>query len=168
MRRTENFPLAYLITFRTYGTWLHGDERGSVDRWRNTYGSPTIPPSNSWRSTKLHRMNRDPVRLDGPLRRAVDASVRDTCRIREWQLHALNVRTNHVHAVVTAERDPSDVLTALKANATRQLREAGVWNDGDGPWSQGGSKRYLWTTRSLALAVAYVVDGQGGPIPDFV
>ena len=24
----NEFPLAYLITFRTYGTWLHGDERG--------------------------------------------------------------------------------------------------------------------------------------------
>ena len=23
-------PLAYLITFRSYGTWLHGDERGST------------------------------------------------------------------------------------------------------------------------------------------
>jgi hypothetical protein len=26
-RWEENtFPLAYLLTFRTYGTWLHGDE----------------------------------------------------------------------------------------------------------------------------------------------
>ena len=25
-------PLAYLITIRSYGTWLHGDERGSMDR----------------------------------------------------------------------------------------------------------------------------------------
>src|ERR1043166_8794893 len=27
-----NFPLAYLITVRCYGTWLHGDDRLSVDR----------------------------------------------------------------------------------------------------------------------------------------
>jgi len=26
---------AYLITFTTYGTWVHGDERGSVDREHN-------------------------------------------------------------------------------------------------------------------------------------
>ena len=25
-------PLAYFITFTCYGNWLHGDERGSVDR----------------------------------------------------------------------------------------------------------------------------------------
>jgi hypothetical protein len=31
----NTFPLAYLITLRTFGTWLHGDERGSVSRKRN-------------------------------------------------------------------------------------------------------------------------------------
>jgi hypothetical protein len=25
-------PLAYFISFRTYGTWLIGDSRGSIDR----------------------------------------------------------------------------------------------------------------------------------------
>jgi hypothetical protein len=40
--RTE--PLAFLITFRSYGTWLHGDERGSIDRRRyHTYGTPVMP-----------------------------------------------------------------------------------------------------------------------------
>jgi hypothetical protein len=32
-------PLAYFITFRAYGTWLHGDKRGSVDRHNNRYGA---------------------------------------------------------------------------------------------------------------------------------
>ena len=38
----DNIPLAYFITFRAYGTWLHGDERGSVDRLHNTFGSPSL------------------------------------------------------------------------------------------------------------------------------
>jgi hypothetical protein len=33
-------PIGYLITFRSYGTWLHGDERGSVDRNHRAYGTP--------------------------------------------------------------------------------------------------------------------------------
>jgi len=37
-------PLAYLITFRCHGTWLPGDERGSVDRFHNRYKSPYIEP----------------------------------------------------------------------------------------------------------------------------
>jgi hypothetical protein len=41
-------PLAYFISFRTYGTWLHGDERSSTDRFHNQYGSPFIPPNEKW------------------------------------------------------------------------------------------------------------------------
>jgi hypothetical protein len=33
----NEFPLAYFISFRTYGTWLHGDERGSVNRKQIDY-----------------------------------------------------------------------------------------------------------------------------------
>ncbi|HEX9659180.1 MAG TPA: hypothetical protein VGA18_02730, partial [Rhodothermales bacterium] len=35
-------PLAYLITFTTYGTWLHGDERGSVDPGHSIPGTPPL------------------------------------------------------------------------------------------------------------------------------
>jgi hypothetical protein len=38
----ERIPLGYLITFRSYGTWLHG-RGGSVDRFHNTYGTPKLP-----------------------------------------------------------------------------------------------------------------------------
>jgi hypothetical protein len=43
--RNEHIPLAYLITFRAYGTWLHGDKRGSVNRFHNRFGTPFIAPS---------------------------------------------------------------------------------------------------------------------------
>jgi hypothetical protein len=36
----NEFPLAYLITFRCYGTWVHGDDRGSMDRKHNIYRTP--------------------------------------------------------------------------------------------------------------------------------
>jgi len=39
------FPLAYFVSFRTYGTLLHGDERGSVDRKQNKYWTPRIAPN---------------------------------------------------------------------------------------------------------------------------
>jgi len=40
-------PLGYLITCRTYGTWLHGDARGSVDRDHNVYGTPMRDPNSA-------------------------------------------------------------------------------------------------------------------------
>ena len=33
-------PAGHFLTFRTYGTWLHGDARGSVDRFHNVPGEP--------------------------------------------------------------------------------------------------------------------------------
>jgi len=41
----RDIPLAYFITFRTYGTWLHGDERGSIDRYHNRYKGPKVEPN---------------------------------------------------------------------------------------------------------------------------
>ena len=39
----NDFPLAYLLTLRTYATWLHGDDRQSVDRnGNNIYGRPDL------------------------------------------------------------------------------------------------------------------------------
>jgi hypothetical protein len=38
-------PLAYFITFHTYGTWLPGDGRGSVDAHHRAYGAPLVGPS---------------------------------------------------------------------------------------------------------------------------
>ena len=35
----DHTPTAYLITFRSYGTWPHGDNRGSVDRFHKGYGN---------------------------------------------------------------------------------------------------------------------------------
>ena len=32
--QSEHIPFSYLITFRAYGTWLHG-RQGSVDRLHN-------------------------------------------------------------------------------------------------------------------------------------
>jgi len=43
MWNDTDIPLAYFISFRAYGTWLHGDKRGSIDRFNNRYRSPYIP-----------------------------------------------------------------------------------------------------------------------------
>jgi REP element-mobilizing transposase RayT len=161
----SRFPLAYFITFRSYGTWLHGDARGSVDRHRNRYGSPRIPERPPWLGVNAGLLKHPPVTLDAARRTAVEAAVRETCDIREWRLRACNVRTNHVHAVVTARCEPEKVMTALKANATRFMREAGCWTGDYSPWAEGGSKRYLWTEASVQNAVVYVVEGQGDVLP---
>src|SRR4030095_14241451 len=161
----DRVPLAYHITFRAYGTWLHGDSRGSVDRYHNRYGDPLIPPNPAWRRYNEQRLKRPPVALTKKRRAAIESAIRETCKIRKWQLWATNIRTNYVHSVVTADCDPEIVLNALKANATRKMREAGCWRSGKTPWVRKGSKKRLWTERALMAVIDYVLYDQGLPLP---
>ena len=168
MWNDTEIPLGYLITFRCYGTWLHGDTRGSIDRFHNRYKSSYIPPNKRWHERNAHVLVGRPVLLGAFQRKSVENAIRETCRFRTWHLHALNVRTNHIHIVVSiGSIKPERALSAFKANATRQMREDGAWQNESSPWAEKGSKRYLWTEQSIAKAMAYVINGQGDDLPDF-
>src|SRR2546425_2954979 len=118
----DHAPLGYLITFRSYGTWLHGDTRGSIDRFHNRYRSQYIEPNQKWDRHNVQILEGEPVVLDGSQRHAVDRAIRETCTFRKWHLHALSVRTNHVHVVTAIGLIPPErALSAFKANATRQM-----------------------------------------------
>src|SRR6267143_1071353 len=107
-----------------------------------------------------------PLILRARHRKSIEAAIRETCNIRNWLLQAINVRTNHIHTVVSANRKAGLVLNAFKANATRQLRQDGLWPYRFSPWADKGSKRKLRNERSVARAIDYVVDGQGDDLPD--
>ena len=105
--------------------------------------------------------------LDIEQRGSVDNAIREVCEHRRWLLHAINVRTNHVHVVVSiGETKPGHALNALKAYATRRMRQDGNWKEEHSPWADKGSNRYLWNERSLALAIDYVINGQGDELPE--
>jgi REP element-mobilizing transposase RayT len=161
----SRIPLAYLITFRCYGTWLHGDGRGSVDRERNDYGTPFLPRDETRERAERLRLKHAPVELDGARRSVVEATLQEVCAHRGWVLRAFNVRTNHVHSIVTAACKPEKVRDTFKAYATRCMREAGVWKRSTTPWAEQGSGRYLWTEQSVARAIDYVLHQQGDALP---
>ncbi|HBB94764.1 MAG TPA: hypothetical protein DC054_05180 [Blastocatellia bacterium] len=160
----DHTPLGYLITFRTYGTWLHGDHRGSVDRHNNRYGAPLIAPNQKWLAHNETRLKSAPVKLTKKQRALIKESIERTCDVRGWRLYKTNVRTNHVHAVVGAACGPGRVLNALKSHATRDLRRCNQWSLSNSPWADRGSKRYLWTDTDLQNAIDYVELDQGDPI----
>jgi REP element-mobilizing transposase RayT len=167
MARTFEFndiPFGFLISFRGHGTWLHGDKRGSVDRFHNKHGSPFIPRNDKWKKHNRRMLKLPPVKLRSPLRPLVEEAIRETCKIRKWDFWTTNVRTNHVHTVVSASCKPAVILSAFKANATRKLREVGLWRSSRSPWADRGSKKYLWTEEDLMNAIAYVEYEQGEPL----
>jgi len=166
---TNELPLAYLITIRCYGTWLHGDERGSMDRCENhRYGSPKIAPNKARQRSEASQLKYPPVKLGDPQRTVIEAAIREVCDNRGYQLHAVNARTNHVHSVVAAACKTEPVMNTFKAYATRHLREKGLIQSEVKPWSRHGSTRYLWKSRHVELAIDYVINGQeGDEPPDF-
>ena len=155
-------PLAYLLTWTTYGTWLPGDERWWVKEKKGHQ-----PPDFARRHEARRKMREAPCTLSEDQRKVVEETIRKHCEIRGWHLHVVNCRTNHVHAVVTAPVSPAVVMEQFKAWGTRKLKERQqtVLNLPAGQirlnwWTEDGSKRYLNDLASLDAAILYVRDGQ--------
>lgn len=154
--------LAYLLTWTCHGTWLHGDPRGSVDDEHNTWGTPVLAFDAARFEEMERRMRGGEVVLSPPMRAIVTLAIRDHCDVRGWKLHAVNVRTNHAHVVVSGEHEPEQILGQLKSWGTRRLRVAKAIGATHRPWTNGGSTRYLWDLLSLQAAIRYVREGQSG------
>ena len=167
MWNDTNEPIAYLITFRTYGTWLHGDERGSIDKYHNKFDGPRAVTSREREDVHRGRLKSPPFLLDARSRHVVKKSIQEVCSFRDWSLLALEVRPNHVHAVNAANAPSAKMLNDFKAYATRRLRENGCWTFAHSPWVDKGSRRMLWTPELVATAVDYVLNRQGELLPEF-
>jgi REP element-mobilizing transposase RayT len=158
-------PLAFFITFTTYGTRLHGDERGSVDRDHNEYGMPHVRPDEFRQLKREADLSQSALKLDAKLRGAAAFAIRDHCKKRGWELHALNVRTNHIHLVVRCNVAPDRALTEFKAYATREMRKGGAIAKDRKVWTRGGSKRWLWKAKHVQRACWYTEHAQGPELP---
>ena len=154
---------AYLITFTTYGTWLHGDERGSVDLEHNMPGTPVLVEDPQRTEEERELQTGDSITLNEVERRLVADAIREVCAHRQWTLHAANVRSNHVHVVVEANDTPEKVMNDLKAYGTRRIREVSESKSEHAgrTWTRHGSTRYLNTPETLTAAIQYVVHEQG-------
>jgi hypothetical protein len=90
-------PLAFHLIWTTYGTWLPGDARGWVEA-----GVPGVQPPDPGREDRARElMAESAVVLSPEQRRIVTQTIQDHARVRGWVLHAVNVRSNRVHVVVT-------------------------------------------------------------------
>ncbi len=162
------FPLAYLITIRTYGTWLHGDERSSVDRHgKNIYGTPRVAPNYKMKDRMVENMKQPRFLLNENQREVVEETVVEVCENRGYALKAVNVRTNHFHSVVSADCKPKAIIHAFKSYATRNLRNKELVEKEKILWSRGKSRRYLWKPRHVSIAIDYVLYGQGDDLTEF-
>jgi len=155
--------LAYFITFTTYGTWLHGTDKGagSVDREHNTYGMPFVAPDPEQLAKARGAMTQPPYVMDAPRRAVVCDAVVELCRDKGWSLLAVHVRSNHVHVVISVARDPDRVMSDLKARASRNLTRAGFETTDRIRWTRHGSTVHLFEPAAVADKIEYTLNRQG-------
>ena len=147
-------PIAFFLTWVTYGTWLPGDSRGWVE-YRHGWQLPD--PVRELEAAA--RMSEDACRLTDEQRSAVEAQIRETCQHRGWHLHAVNCRSNHVHAVISAgDTPPKKIRRDVKAWATRRLKEFEA--ERENWWAERGSIRWIYNGDGLEAAITYVLDSQ--------
>ena len=156
-------PLAYHLIWTIYGTWLPGDARG----WVQSRTAGVQPPDPKREQQAREHMAEPPVLLDPEQRSLSERTIREHAAVRRWTLHAVNVRSNHVHVVVTCDCPAERARDQFKLWTSRRLSErAGLtapvahkagrrrW------WTEGGDVELIWDEEYLENAIIYVLERQ--------
>jgi REP element-mobilizing transposase RayT len=160
----SDIPLAYFITFTTYGTWLHDNERGSIIRKEGTTFS--LPPQEKLNHYEQYKLKSPPLLLDTSQRKIILDVIIKHCNIRNWKLFATHIRSNHVHIVVKSNKSIDQTAEEFKSWATRMLRKHGLKIHK--PWTSGSSKKYIFKKAKLREKIHYVVYEQGKPMQYYI
>ena len=166
MANDFNDPITLFITWTAYGSWLPGDARG-WKKWKCGEQQPQ-PVLEDW---CRGRMNEKAVLLGERHRKTVEDVIREHSQIRSWELHAVSVRSNHVHVVVTVAPKTGNndyraadgikrVRDELKANATRVLRRCENPIQNEKVWTKGGDIEFIDTDDDLEQVVIYISEAQ--------
>ena len=154
-------PLAFFITWPTYGTWLPGDERGWVEYHRGWQ-----LPNHNLEQRCRGFMTEKQCLLSVAEREIVLQQIQETCQFREWVHYASDCRSNHAHIVIgAANTNPKKIRVDIKAWCTRRLRERSC-PEQENWWAERGSIRYVWTEHSLATVIQYVNEAQDRKVCD--
>jgi REP element-mobilizing transposase RayT len=148
-------PLAFFITWPTYGTWLPGDTRGWVE-YRHGWQLPSKNLENYCRVC----MTENQCLLTTLEREIVLQQIVETCDFRNWRHVASDCRSNHAHIVISAvNTSPKRIRADIKAWCTRRLRERSRPNQ-ENWWAERGSIRWVWNEDSLFNVIQYVTEAQ--------
>jgi REP element-mobilizing transposase RayT len=140
-----NFPLAYHITFGTYGTRLHGDDRGTVDRSQNNFGDPIIGHDKDWNSHERRLLKFAPRELTFDQRAFIETAVPKICDRGGWQFLEVAAAPDHVHNMLTGNANGNTIRKWLKRWLGESLSEHWPLQPQELWWAECGSVKWVWT-----------------------
>ena len=152
------WPLAYHITVGTYGTRLHGDERGTVDRRMNQPGDPIVGRVEQWQRAERASLRFEPRVFTPDQMGWVESLVPAICERGGWTLRARACAPDHLHTVVTATADGALVRKLLKRWLTQAMAKQLPLEPDEHFWAECGSVKWVWTDDYLGRVVPYVFD----------
>jgi REP element-mobilizing transposase RayT len=166
----------WLFTNTTYGTWLPGNERGSVTSVRDAsassriehdkYGTPWEGHIPGIHTSATSLLKCPPIFFTFTQAEILLAQFIETAEYRERTLHAISIMPNHWHMVTTVpgDPDPNSVLSDIKAYGSRALNRVYEKPASNTWWTMRGSKRKLATDVALASAINYTLYKQPNPL----
>jgi hypothetical protein len=162
--------LAYHITWGTYGTRLHGDPRGTVDRSHNEPGTPVLGyDEHRWEREKSNLKFR-PVFLTRPQMILIESLLPEICDRGHWTHITGAAGPDHVHEILRSPFDPETIRRLLKRWLGQELferykGEPGCPQPGTGAtwWAECGSIKWIDNDRYLTNATRYVTDQRATP-----
>lgn len=153
-------PLAYHITWGTYGTRLHGDlhgdARGTVDRNHNQPGTPVLGPDPEREAEEIEFRKFPPVELTKEQRLFIESALPEICQRGHWELFTRAAGPDHVHVVLRSTFDPEVIRRLLKRWVGEALSEKWPQEPGRTWWAEGGSIKWVMDRPYLANATGYV------------
>lgn len=159
-----DFPLAYHITFGTYGARLHGDSRLTVDRRRNEYGESFIGRNDRWAQDEAARKRFDLVSLHIDQRLFVESAIPAICARGGWEYRIAACQHDHVHILLSTDREGKSVRKWLKRWLGEVLAEKFTSPIGCSWWAEGGSVKWIWKNEYFHRAFEYIERQRATPI----
>jgi REP element-mobilizing transposase RayT len=137
-------PLAYHITWGTYGTRLRYGPRPTVSRDQNEPGTPVLNyDERLWERERANQAY-PPVVLTREQMRFVESTVPALCERGYWTLHACAAGPDHVHNILTSDHNPEAIRRLLKRWLGQALNEHWPVLPKDRTWwAECGSIRWV-------------------------
>ncbi len=149
-------PLAYHITFGMYGSRLHGEPRGTVDRSMNKPGDPIIGRDTDWEQIERSLLRFPPVVPTSQQRRFTESIIPSICDRGGWQLHMCAVQADHGHTLLTTTADGKTGRRLLKRWLGQALLERWPLPTDATWWAEGGSIKWVWDHQYFENVFSYI------------
>jgi REP element-mobilizing transposase RayT len=146
------------VTWGTYGARLHGDDRATVDRFKNKPGDPYVEPAMYRARVANDSLRGDVVYLTREQQEFVQAAMPEVCVRGGWTLRTCAAAHDHVQFLV-------DVDPAIHGERVRRLLKRWLGEalsdkfgkpDGERWWAVQGSNIAIHDERYLNNACRYV------------